>query len=1042
MSLMQYWPSEEETDRCIKTEAETASEAVLLAVHQETPLSRRHVGASANERESVNEQDLIEHFTSENVPSGTMILPITGGSGVGKSHLLRWLDASIRQSANADRYAVIRIPKSASLRQVVQLILEQLKGDAYSQVREEFLSAVAEVSPEEAVVRFRGELEISLGNLANFLKQQLHERKTDGVLKQKLLHALRFPYLLRDDAFVDVLQRKVLPRIIDRSVSGRSPDDSAIGDTYGDDDGHAKFTDQDLKLLDQVDLTEASRNAQLYYQQALRANDGAGREVAVDVLNSVVDEAVQRLFQLQHARGGMTFEEVILEIRRQLLDEGRELVLLVEDFVLLVGIQDTLARVMSAEGVKDGKQQLATMRSAIAVTEGYLTNRETLLTRAHYEWFVESRLPDRENVLSRVKSMTAAYLNAARWGAEAIEIRYPRAESLQIPRHEWLPGFEAELDEADQKKLEAFGQVNQIPLFPFSETAIEYLADQALKENEQLIFNPRYVINSILRSVLRIGRGYYEQNQFPPKSLAKRQLRGQVAQWLAGLSHPDPVRGRMATILLVWGNDPQNLVDIANIPPAVFEAFNLPVPDVTEEVELEARPTPSAEVKAKETTTVVGSAHDPIQERIEEYSHTLEEWVNGTEMPQRLARELRAQLAKSLMTRIDKNAEFISSKAIDHNNISIPNTRGGGRVSSTEYIQIADDSSDSDGRVRMALLGLLRLCEYEKEDNYNYAGRDDDLVVVSAFLENLLPQAKQILRERSDRAFKALLWSWLSLSRVLGVAPSRTNARSLTKALSEKPSLRNLRRDAPRFFLDWHEFQTKAKSLRSDLSKELFDYCGCFQGTGKTPRGIDFSRLLDGCLEEPEDSRLVYDIPTTSELSLELKKIRGQHLRTKVKGVVRAARQIDDDVVTIMGEHDNKDETVRVMKELADLFVSNGEWPAKLGPTATPYRKLVDEFRVAPVFAAQDSLRAFGEDEITGAPEQVQRVGQIALDALIVARDFATQSNQLIDEVERHIRVKSAEIGGSDPEQAWQEVAEELDRVDRCLSEFVAEEEA
>ena len=69
--------------------------------------------------------------------------------------------------------------------------------------------------------------------------------------------------------------------------------------------------------------------------------------VAVDVLNGkVVDQAVRQLFQLHEAIGGMTLQDVILEIRRLLLVDGRELVILVEDFKALTGIQQTLLHIL------------------------------------------------------------------------------------------------------------------------------------------------------------------------------------------------------------------------------------------------------------------------------------------------------------------------------------------------------------------------------------------------------------------------------------------------------------------------------------------------------------------------------------------------------------------------------------------------------------------------------------------------------------------------------------------------------------------------
>jgi hypothetical protein len=96
MSLLNYWPTHEEIDRCIKSEAESVSDEVLLAVHQEFPLAYATVGPDGkvvpDSRQIASEDDLLRHLLGS-APEGSLVVPITGASGVGKSHLIRMLDA-------------------------------------------------------------------------------------------------------------------------------------------------------------------------------------------------------------------------------------------------------------------------------------------------------------------------------------------------------------------------------------------------------------------------------------------------------------------------------------------------------------------------------------------------------------------------------------------------------------------------------------------------------------------------------------------------------------------------------------------------------------------------------------------------------------------------------------------------------------------------------------------------------------------------------------------------------------------------------------
>lgn len=103
MSLINYWPRPEYINECIRTEAEELAEHVLLAVHE--PMQLLRVGAG--EDRLCNEEDLLEHFLSVERP-----IPIIGKSGVGKSHLIRWLDAKLKLHADYAKWHVVRIPKT------------------------------------------------------------------------------------------------------------------------------------------------------------------------------------------------------------------------------------------------------------------------------------------------------------------------------------------------------------------------------------------------------------------------------------------------------------------------------------------------------------------------------------------------------------------------------------------------------------------------------------------------------------------------------------------------------------------------------------------------------------------------------------------------------------------------------------------------------------------------------------------------------------------------------------------------------------------
>ena len=103
---------------CIKTDAEGADKAVLLAVHQPMQFERRVIGGHREKVETCGEGELLVWFLADE-PDGRRIVPIVGSSGIGKSHVIRWLDAQIRRQPGNDGRVILRIPKGMSLKGVL-----------------------------------------------------------------------------------------------------------------------------------------------------------------------------------------------------------------------------------------------------------------------------------------------------------------------------------------------------------------------------------------------------------------------------------------------------------------------------------------------------------------------------------------------------------------------------------------------------------------------------------------------------------------------------------------------------------------------------------------------------------------------------------------------------------------------------------------------------------------------------------------------------------------------------------------------------------
>jgi hypothetical protein len=1029
MTLANYWPTSAEVNQCIKPEAEGAADAVLLAVHQPPSLSYRVV--NTERKVSTSEEELIQFFMTPNVPTGAHLVPITGASGVGKSHLIRLLHARIGNSTNASRYHVIRIPKSASLKRVVELILEPLPDQPrYAAAKEAFKNALAEVHVDTAAMRFQVELEIGLKALAKELKGKLEHDRANQSLKEQLHHAQLLPLLLTDAVTVDHFRSTVLPRIVQRAVSGRSTESQ-------DDPTEGQFVAKDLDLPSDIELGRAAHSVSLYYRTQLQAREGRGKQTAADVLNAVVDEATRHLFQLHDALGGMTLQDVILEIRRLLLEERKDLIVLVEDFAALTGIQETLLKVLIQEGVREGVKKYATMRSAIAVTDGYLVSRDTIATRAMREWIVESELNNEEEVLRRTKALVASYLNAARWGEKSLIDHYKHMGRTSDHASDWLPAFAAENHDEIAKLLSGFGSHTGIPLFPYTEEAIECLARAALTKGDALVFNPRFVINEVLRKILLAGRDAFTRKQFPPPGIETGRPSADVAQWLARLRVSEDQRQRYQRLVVIWGNNPSSSDAIGQIPPAVFEAFDLPAPAVT--------PTPKkADQKEPRPRPEPRKGDSGQLAEIRKIQDALEQWVQkNAQLDQDIASVIRREIADALGKRVDWNGERGLKQEIRPNQISIPKSRGEGHLPQGA-IRIAKDNSDPHGQLRGELTALLRFYHvYKKQPDYEEA--DDDLARIGNLLDRLLPEVLEFVRKSSELRLRASVAALAANSRLVGSAERGRTPGAISSFLfgEAAPSAKEELADgSPIAFRDWRAAQQEAARIRGELVTLVHSNCGCFQGTGRTPNGVDILRIVKAF--PTDEYRLELDAlePIGSELRQSLTNLSEIRVKAKLKGVLNELSRARKVIETQCGADFEKNAIADAMKALADKLKDLGAWvEADIGTSVTQFKALCEEFRSTPikeVFAQLD--RVGEEDGVAEQTKSIVRVAQVPFGPILTAQKMVDVATKLIRHADRHARALEEQFKGVDPKAEAEAISTLFGEIPRAIAELQPEE--
>lgn len=1015
--LEQYWPNADRVDACIAGDAESSDVSVLLAVHQPIKFITRD--SFTNAEAPASEQQLLDAFLADNLPNGYLLFPITGVSGVGKSHVIRWLDAQLRRCSKRDQLHIVRIPKSASLRKVVELILEPLSDDpSFEQARSDLTRAVAEVDKDQAVVLFRGHIE----NALNAKYKEIESNKDYPNRNVWLGHAKGLPKLFGDAALVEHFDNEILSRVIDRAVRGLE-DELEGGETS------SQFVEEDLIIPEGVKLSEAAKLVKGYYERNLASSDGTSRKIAVELLNSIVDTAVGNVFDIRQSIGGITFQDIIGSIRKKFLEENKELVLLVEDYYAMTGIQDLLLRVCIQEGRREGKQVTATMRTAIAVTDGQLAGRESILMRAQREWVIGSSRLSREDVKRNVTDMIGSYLNAARFGAERLREHFDSRDEEQGLTG-WLPVWKPE-DQSDEEveALDAFGYSSQgHALFPFNFNAISQLVNSKLGQADSVIFNPRQVINHILRKVLREWRQVFIAGKFPPKDFENLRPNLYLADLIREANLGSSDKDRLRSFLTVWGGNVSNKNDLAEIHPAIYKTFSLPGSDVLFDI-LHRPAQPSATVQVTQRPTSLEAAqqsndnaltrpHEPLTRRfddpqIEVMTKALEAWTNGTRLSQANARQLRTSIIKLLERAINWNELNVDAVKIQMSWLSIANAFGNPPTGFS--IIVCDRHEDEDGTLRNGFIGSLRFSS--NNQSWDYPEAHQDYTACAALIDRLIPQVKTIVTKKVSEEIAIISQALLHQSRIAGLAPPLRpgpgSASELLRGLLSKP----VQSPNEIFEEDWAALRDRALNLddREKLQRALLRRVASYQTTGDTPYAVDTVRLLKALSSEID--REAYTNLGKSDLDT-YKLVSGmddESLQRKLRKVVASLKSFRASVLEYGSDKFDKNGFTDDLLQTYKLLRETGCLPEDIF-IGEDFQKLLEEFRNSAVSDLLKKAEAVTEAEgAKDLPKRLNALGTIDLGLIQRTLSFLSNAEKLIKGSESLVVQKEKTSSQSDP---------------------------
>src|SRR5581483_155080 len=479
------------------------------------------------------------------------LVPVVGESGTGKSHLIRWLQVRLGESAERE---VIFVPKAGTnLRGIVASLIERLPEKArepYSAALKGTGSTVLNSPAQRAAVL--NQLHVQLMNDPG-TAQEREEQEEEEFLLQGLRNLFLDPYvrdqhLARDKGFAAEIAAHVFQK----------------PDRYEAAEQRREFGQSDLPLS----VTSLSKGSHAT-REFLPALLGNPKWIAksVDIINRNVDAAIANCLNVT----GDRLIELMSDIRRHIKKDGKELVLLIEDFARLQGLDRALL-----QSLLEQKDDLCRLRTAFATTTGFFDSiASTVRTRLSFVIALDVPLSEHGGVpLPRV---VARYLNALRWGPKSL-----RAQLDQDGLRERSFAVESKCGECEHKTgcHQAFGQIDGMGLYPFTAEAIQIMADRADSEAHQH-FNLRTFQRRVLRPILEEGK-MLRGGHFPPPNLLDSL--GGVKHFPTAednkLQKLDPAGyKRRLTLLQLW-QDASSVVDLDEHVRAAFGMRPLGIPEV------------------------------------------------------------------------------------------------------------------------------------------------------------------------------------------------------------------------------------------------------------------------------------------------------------------------------------------------------------------------------------------------------------------------------------------------------------------------------
>jgi hypothetical protein len=542
--------------------------SVFKATH--FPSFLQQAGAAPGTFVPISEQELLDDFLRED---HLHVFDVAvGDSGTGKSHLIRWIAAEIgqRNAQSGDAWWVVDVPRSsANLADVVRRVLHGFDTEVVSRLRAE-LDKDQDVSIEAAKTRV-------LDELAFVLERAHAERQWDVSNLNEI-----------ERIILELLPPMLRAREVRLALTGRSSGiitslaQHVLGrrDSRDDLEAELRWHPTDLAFTPAEVSALGGAAGEL---AVMLMDDADARTDAVRFLNRAQPDALRNL--LRFKKGDM--QRALIEIRRALHAQNKDLILLIEDLSVTEGLNTELLEALQVR-TRDTGEDLCRLRSMVGVTNEdharMLENIRVGRTLRTVYFNVPVGATDEPTAVGvgpeAVRDFASRYLNAARYDLSQLDAWAVSDSGANVTAT--LPT--ACTDCPVRPVCHAsFGAVDGRGLYPFSEAALDRLYRQVTGTaggTTERSFNPRLLVGRVLSGVLEEAERTLPTGEFPGPTLANSfGLSGVRSEVQVLLREQLSSRaGRVQRALNLYAESPSS--PKPKVSPGIAAAFQLPMLDV------------------------------------------------------------------------------------------------------------------------------------------------------------------------------------------------------------------------------------------------------------------------------------------------------------------------------------------------------------------------------------------------------------------------------------------------------------------------------